>query len=76
MHHEAAIAALSQSVIQLALAAKEANIAVTLDAEEADRLNMMLMVFFNVYRDPQLQGWGGLGLAVQAYQNACLQRFV
>lgn len=56
-------------VAELALKAREAGIALTIDAEEADRLELSLDVFVRVYRDPRLAGYEGFGLAVQAYQR-------
>jgi RHH-type proline utilization regulon transcriptional repressor/proline dehydrogenase/delta 1-pyrroline-5-carboxylate dehydrogenase len=53
----------------LALAAKQANIGLTVDAEEADRLELSLDIIAAVMADPSLAGWDGLGLAVQAYQK-------
>ncbi len=49
--------------------AQAADIAVTIDAEEADRLELTLDVFEAVCKAPELAGWPGLGLAVQAYQK-------
>ncbi|MFK7954551.1 MAG: bifunctional proline dehydrogenase/L-glutamate gamma-semialdehyde dehydrogenase PutA [Lysobacterales bacterium] len=63
---------LSPRLKTLALMAKEAGIALTLDAEEADRLQLSLAVFERVYRDPELDGWDGMGLVVQAYQKRAL----
>ncbi len=57
---------------QLALAAREAGIGLTMDAEEADRLEISLAHFIHLLRDPRLQGWNGLGLAVQAFQKRAL----
>jgi len=54
---------------ELALRAKRANIGFTVDSEEADRLELSLELFEAVYRDPELDGWEGLGLAIQAYQK-------
>lgn len=54
---------------QLALAAKSYNIGFTVDAEEADRLDMSLDVIGTVFSDADLDGWEGFGLAVQAYQK-------
>jgi RHH-type proline utilization regulon transcriptional repressor/proline dehydrogenase/delta 1-pyrroline-5-carboxylate dehydrogenase len=54
---------------RLATLARDHGIAVTVDAEEADRLSLSLAIFEAVYTAPALQGWGGLGLAVQAYQK-------
>jgi len=46
-----------------------ANIALTIDAEEADRLVLSLDLFSALAQDRRLAGWDGLGLAVQAYQK-------
>ncbi len=53
----------------LCLEAKARNIDLTVDAEESERLDMSLEIFAHVAKDPDLKGWGGLGLAVQAYQK-------
>jgi len=58
-----------QSLKALAVAARDGNVALTVDGEEADRLEMSLRIFEGVARDPDLQGWTGFGLAVQAYQK-------
>ena len=47
-------------------------IALTIDAEEAERLDLMLDVFEALGEAPELRGWNGLGLAVQAYQKRAL----
>ncbi|HYG88422.1 MAG TPA: bifunctional proline dehydrogenase/L-glutamate gamma-semialdehyde dehydrogenase PutA [Azospirillum sp.] len=57
---------------ELALQAKAAGIHLTVDAEEADRLDLSLDLVEAVFRDPDLQGWEGFGLAVQAYQKRAL----
>ncbi len=57
---------------QLAVSARDANIGLTIDAEESDRLDLSLDIFEAVYRDPAMRGWEGLGLAVQAYQKRAL----
>ncbi|MBO1256624.1 bifunctional proline dehydrogenase/L-glutamate gamma-semialdehyde dehydrogenase PutA [Alteromonas sp. 5E99-2] len=56
----------------LCLKAREYNIGLTVDAEEADRLDMSLDVIEMVFRDPELKGWDGFGLAVQAYQKRAI----
>ncbi len=63
------IAELTPQLIDLASAAKDAGIALTVDAEEADRLELSLEVFRRAYSDHRLSGYHGLGLAVQAYQR-------
>ncbi|MBO6773261.1 MULTISPECIES: bifunctional proline dehydrogenase/L-glutamate gamma-semialdehyde dehydrogenase PutA [unclassified Thalassospira] len=54
---------------QLALLAKKYDIGFTVDAEEANRLDLSLDVIGAVFADPELDGWEGYGLAVQAYQK-------
>ncbi|HKD22470.1 MAG TPA: bifunctional proline dehydrogenase/L-glutamate gamma-semialdehyde dehydrogenase PutA, partial [Rhizomicrobium sp.] len=51
----------------LAVKAMALGVGLTIDAEEADRLEAMLDVFEALARSPRLSGWNGLGLAVQAY---------
>ncbi len=53
----------------LACLARKHNIALTVDAEEADRLTISLDVFVEVLKSPELKGWDGLGLALQGYQK-------
>ena len=53
----------------LALVAKDYDIGFTVDAEEADRLDMSLDIIEAVFLDPDLGSWDGFGLAVQAYQR-------
>src|SRR5262249_42255508 len=45
----------------------------TIDAEEADRLELSLEVIAAVLSDPSLAGWEGFGLAVQSYQKRAPQ---
>jgi RHH-type proline utilization regulon transcriptional repressor/proline dehydrogenase/delta 1-pyrroline-5-carboxylate dehydrogenase len=54
---------------ELAVAARDGGIALTVDAEEAERLELSLELIEHVMRSPQLKGWNGFGLAVQAYQK-------
>jgi RHH-type proline utilization regulon transcriptional repressor/proline dehydrogenase/delta 1-pyrroline-5-carboxylate dehydrogenase len=56
-------------VKRLAVLAAEANINMTLDAEEADRLAISLEILERLAGEPELGAWTGLGLAVQAYQK-------
>ncbi len=56
-------------VVELAVQAYDRGIALTIDAEEADRLELSLEIFERVYGDKRLTGYDGLGLAVQAYQR-------
>ena len=63
------VAELTPMVRELARLAKAQGIALTLDAEEADRLMLSLQVFEAVLEDEGLNGWDGLGMALQAYQR-------
>ncbi|MBP9806056.1 MAG: proline dehydrogenase family protein, partial [Candidatus Accumulibacter sp.] len=60
------------AVKALAVKAKARNIGFTIDAEEVDRLEMSLDLIEALAIDPELAGWNGLGLAVQAYQKRAL----
>ena len=60
---------LTQQLKRLALQAKENNISLTVDAEEADRLDISLDIIGAVFCDPALSDWEGFGLAVQSYQK-------
>ena len=59
-------------VIELARNAKAHDLNFTVDAEEADRLELSLDVIGAVAADPSLAAWDGFGLAVQAYQKRAL----
>ena len=59
-------------VVELARAAKDHDLNFTIDAEEADRLELTLEVTARVLADPSLAGWHGFGLAIQAYQKRSL----
>jgi RHH-type proline utilization regulon transcriptional repressor/proline dehydrogenase/delta 1-pyrroline-5-carboxylate dehydrogenase len=63
------MAELLPDLIGLAQAARAHDLNLTLDAEEADRLELSLELFDRLLTEPSLSGWEGLGLAVQAYQK-------
>lgn len=63
------VPALIASFRALARQARAADIGITMDAEEAERLEISLDIFAAVLADTELAGWDGLGLAVQAYQK-------
>lgn len=63
---------LAPRLLDLALAAKAANISMTIDAEETERLDLSLDLFEIVYCNNKLDGWHGFGLAVQAYQKRAI----
>jgi RHH-type proline utilization regulon transcriptional repressor/proline dehydrogenase/delta 1-pyrroline-5-carboxylate dehydrogenase len=70
-HADEAVAAVLPVVRELALKAAKADIHFTIDAEEADRLELQMDVFEALLADDALfaNGWGGFGLAIQAYQK-------
>ena len=63
---------LMPALTRLCAEAREAHLGVTLDAEEAERLDLTLDVFEALGEEDALQGWEGLGVAVQAYQKRAL----
>lgn len=68
-HYESVMQEMPPKLLALAQQAKKYNIGLTVDAEEADRLDLSLDILEVVFTDPTLAGWEGLGLAVQAYQK-------
>src|SRR6266702_1265509 len=56
-------------LIDLARRAKAYDLNFTVDAEEADRLELSLEVIAAAFGDASLKGWDGFGLAIQAYQK-------
>jgi RHH-type proline utilization regulon transcriptional repressor/proline dehydrogenase/delta 1-pyrroline-5-carboxylate dehydrogenase len=54
-------------MLDLARRAARAGIGLTIDAEEADRLDLSLDIVEALARDAETRDWDGLGLAVQAY---------
>ncbi|MBM3532379.1 MAG: bifunctional proline dehydrogenase/L-glutamate gamma-semialdehyde dehydrogenase PutA [Alphaproteobacteria bacterium] len=73
------MAELVPRLISLADAAASHDINFTIDAEEADRLELSLDVIAAVAASPALKSWEGFGLAVQAYQKrgtAVVERLV
>ncbi|MEQ1717864.1 MAG: proline dehydrogenase family protein, partial [Hyphomicrobium sp.] len=58
---------LSTRLLTLARAARAKGVGLTVDAEEQDRLDITAEAFGETFLNPQLDGWHGLGLAVQAY---------
>lgn len=60
---------LTPKLLALAQLAKQFDIALTVDAEESERLELSLDVIECVFKNKSLQGWQGFGLAVQSYQK-------
>lgn len=70
---EACVPELVARVLELCDVAKSANIGLTIDAEEADRLEVSLLVIEAVLATDSIRGWAGFGVAVQAYQRRATQ---
>ena len=66
-HWATCVPALTGMLEALAAQAAKAGIALTVDAEESERLEMSLAIIEAVAALPALKGWDGLGMAVQAY---------
>lgn len=63
---------LFERVKALIAKARALNVGITIDAEEADRLELSLALFEKLYRDPSVAGWGLFGLVIQAYSKRAL----
>ena len=59
-------------LVTLAQAMRDAWLPLTIDAEEAERLDLSLALTQPLLADPKLAEWNGLGLAVQAYSKRAL----
>ena len=66
------IAEVVPRLLELCLLAKRHQLSITVDAEEADRLELTLAVLAEAAGHADLEGWHGLGLAVQAYSRRAL----
>src|SRR5476649_2445317 len=58
-------------LLSLTLLAKQYDIGLNIDAEEADRLELSLDLLERLCFEPQLSGWNGIGFVIQAYQKRC-----
>ena len=70
-HRDEALAAVIPVVRELAQKAADADVHLTIDAEEADRLELQMDVFEALLAEDLLfvSGWAGFGIAIQAYQK-------
>ena len=66
---------LRQRCLLLIEAAREVDVDLSIDAEEADRLEISLKLFESLYRDSMTAGWDGLGLVVQGYSKRAIAVF-
>ncbi|MFT6106309.1 MAG: RHH-type proline utilization regulon transcriptional repressor/proline dehydrogenase [Rickettsiales bacterium] len=56
-------------IVEILNLAKKHNVAVSIDAEEARRLDIELEVFEEICLMPEFAGWAGIGFVLQAYQK-------
>jgi RHH-type proline utilization regulon transcriptional repressor/proline dehydrogenase/delta 1-pyrroline-5-carboxylate dehydrogenase len=59
-------------LLALAVEAARYDVGLSIDAEEADRLELSLDLYECLARAPELAGWEGLGFVVQAYGKRAL----
>ncbi|MBN2751951.1 MAG: bifunctional proline dehydrogenase/L-glutamate gamma-semialdehyde dehydrogenase PutA, partial [Rhodospirillaceae bacterium] len=71
-NQDAVMADLVPKMLELCHLAKAFDLNLTIDAEEADRLELSLDIFAASLADPALKGWDGYGIAIQAYQKRAL----
>ena len=73
-HAEEAKAFILPILQELAHKASKADVHLTIDAEEADRLELQMDMLEQLLLNDSLfaNGWGGLGVAIQAYQKRAL----
>ncbi|HSG02156.1 MAG TPA: bifunctional proline dehydrogenase/L-glutamate gamma-semialdehyde dehydrogenase PutA [Marinobacterium sp.] len=64
-----AVLQLSERMLSLCVLAKQHNIGLNIDAEECARLEISLDIIRNLIEAPELRGWEGLGIVVQAYNR-------
>ncbi|MEG1769291.1 MAG: trifunctional transcriptional regulator/proline dehydrogenase/L-glutamate gamma-semialdehyde dehydrogenase [Comamonas sp.] len=69
--HQRVMAELYPRLLRLAVAARRYDIAIHIDAEESERLELSLDLFEKLCLAPELAGWNGLGFVLQAYQKRC-----
>lgn len=71
-HQHWVMTELAERVEQLVSEGRALGVGITIDAEEADRLELSLRLFEQVYRRNAARGWGNFGLVIQAYSKRAL----
>ena len=66
------LAELGDRILALCRHAAEHRVHLTIDAEEADRLELSLDIFERLAADESIRNWPGLGIVVQAYGKRAL----
>ena len=69
--YERVMGELYPRLLSLTLLAKQYDIGLNIDAEEADRLELSLDLLERLCFEPSLAGWNGIGFVIQAYQKRC-----
>ncbi|MEX0446200.1 trifunctional transcriptional regulator/proline dehydrogenase/L-glutamate gamma-semialdehyde dehydrogenase [Xenorhabdus sp. SGI246] len=69
--YERVIGELYPRLLALTLQARQYDVGINIDAEEADRLEISLDLLEKLCFEPQLEGWNGIGFVIQAYQKRC-----
>ncbi|WP_395345141.1 bifunctional proline dehydrogenase/L-glutamate gamma-semialdehyde dehydrogenase PutA [Ningiella sp. W23] len=72
LKHETVLEEIADKLKTLCVMARDYDIGLTVDAEESERLELSLDIIERVFRDKDLQGWTGFGMAVQAYQKRAI----
>jgi RHH-type proline utilization regulon transcriptional repressor/proline dehydrogenase/delta 1-pyrroline-5-carboxylate dehydrogenase len=72
LQRDRVLARLVPQVLNLARRAAALGIQLTIDAEEADRLDLSLDIIETLARDGSTRDWPGLGLAIQGYSKRAL----
>lgn len=67
--HERVLQELTPRLLDLIDIAAHHHIGLTIDAEEAERLELSLAIIEQVFSSPHLKHYSGFGVAVQAYQK-------
>ncbi len=71
-HRERVLTELVATVENLVALGIKHNVGITIDAEEADRLELTMALFEVIYTKPLVRGWGKFGIVVQAYSKRAL----
>ncbi len=71
-HRTQVLTELVATVENLVALGIEHKVGITIDAEEADRLELTMALFEAIYSKPLVRSWGNFGIVVQAYSKRAL----
>ncbi|MFM5181975.1 bifunctional proline dehydrogenase/L-glutamate gamma-semialdehyde dehydrogenase PutA [Aeromonas veronii] len=71
-NRERVLGEMCERLLGLVRLARDKDVAISIDAEEMDRLELSLDLFEQLYRSDANRGWGKLGMVVQAYSKRAL----